>query len=82
MENLNVIFRDMPVSVKGFIVKMFDDCGGEDYYTVVINPRYNWEQQMDTYKHELEHFREGDFDVWGDPDVIETLRHARKEEIA
>ena len=65
---------NMPPSVKGMLVKMFDD--GEDYYTVVINPMYNAEQQKDTYEHELKHIECRDLDGYCDADTIEALRHA------
>lgn len=74
MMDHRVIYMKMPPSSKGFIIKTFDD--GEDYTTVVINPCYNWEQQRNTYKHELEHIEYGDLDNYGDADALELLRHA------
>lgn len=74
MKDHKVIYINMPPAVKGFVVKMFDD--GDDYYTVVLNPCYNAEQQQETYEHELKHIECRDFDFCGDPDTIETLRHA------
>ena len=73
-EEPRVIYMDMPVSVKGFVIKTFDD--GDDYYTVVLNPKYNWEQQRETYKHEIAHVRSGDLDADMSADAIEMLRHA------
>ena len=74
MKEIPVIYMDMPPSSKGFLVKMFDD--GEDYYTIVINPRYNWEQQLETYEHELKHIDAEDLVGYCDPDFVEKLRHA------
>jgi hypothetical protein len=65
---------EMPPKCKGFVIRMFDD--GEDYDTIVINPCYNWEQQQETYRHELKHIEYKDLEGECDPDVIERLRHA------
>lgn len=69
-----VIYMKMPVDAKGFVIKTFDD--GEDYITVVLNPCYNWEQQHDTYEHELKHIEAKDLDNYGDADELEAIRHA------
>ncbi len=74
MKDIHTIYMQMPPSVKGFIVKMFDD--GEDYYTIVINPCYNMEQQRETYEHELKHIEARDLDGFCDPNIVERLRHA------
>lgn len=74
MTETRTIYMNMPPSVKGFVIKTFDD--GEDYYTVVINPAYNWEQQVETYKHEVKHIELGDLEAYGDADDVELLRHA------
>lgn len=69
-----VIYMKMPVDAKGFVIKTFDE--GEDYVTVVLNPCYNWEQQRDTYEHELKHIEAKDLDNYGDADELEAIRHA------
>ena len=73
MEDVNVIFCDLPPRIKGMLVKTFD---GEECYTVVINSRLNIEQQREAYKHEMKHMRARDFDeVDKDVDEIEYIRH-------
>ncbi len=74
MKEVRTIYMEMDPKCKGFVVRMFDD--GEDYDTIVINPCYNWEQQQETYKHELRHIECSDLEGECDPDVIEMLRHA------
>lgn len=59
MDNVKVIYADLPCTCKGMVVRMFDD--GEDYDTVVLNSRLNWEQNVETYKHELWHIEHDDF---------------------
>ena len=74
MNEVRTIYVEMPPAIKGYLVKMFDD--GEDYYTIVINPCYNREQQLGTYEHELRHITCEDLEGYCDPDFVEKLRHA------
>lgn len=76
MKEMHTIYMNMPPSVKGMLAKMFDD--GEDYYTVIINPMYNMEQQRETYKHEMKHIECQDLDGICDAGVIEMLRHTER----
>lgn len=75
MLNTYAVYMDLPLSVKGYILKMFDD--GEDYSTVIINSRYNAEQNRQTAKHELEHYEQNDFEEVKNVDIneIEWERH-------
>ena len=69
-----VILYDLPTDIKGILVKTFDD--GEDYYTIMINSRLGYEEQINTYKHEIEHLRQRDFDMFDmSVDRIEYERH-------
>ena len=71
-----VIYVDLPPTVKGMIVKTFDENGGDDCYTVVINSRLNYEQQLEAYRHELRHIQARDFEQADlTADEIEMVRH-------
>ena len=73
MLNTYVIYADLPVTVKGMLVRTFDE---EECYTVVINSRLNTEQQRMAYEHELEHIKHRDFDdADKSVDEIEYMRH-------
>ena len=73
MDEVNVIFCDLPPTVKGMLVRTFD---GDECYTVVINSQLNIEQQRAAYEHELKHMRVKDFDeIDKSADKIEYLRH-------
>lgn len=73
MNEVRVIYADLPPHIKGMLVKTFDE---EDYYTVVINVNLNIEQQRDTYEHEMKHLKAKDFDqVDKTVDEIEYVRH-------
>lgn len=55
MDEVQIVLRDMPVNIHGFV------CLGSDYEPViVINSRMTREKQRETYKHELNHLRNGE----------------------
>lgn len=47
---------DLPISVKGFCVRK-NDC-----YIICLNQHLSFEQNRESYLHELEHIKNGDFD--------------------
>ena len=71
MKNTPIIYADLPVTIKGMVVRMFDD--GEDYDTIVLNSKLNWEQNVITYKHECWHIEHGDFDSTLPVSVLEKM---------
>lgn len=75
MQDFHVIYVDLPPTVKGMIVKIFDYDYGEDCYTIVINSRLNLEQQQETFLHELKHLQEGDFEAVCSVNLLEFERH-------
>lgn len=73
MNEVRVIYADLPPRIKGMLVKTFDE---EECYTVVLNSRLNYEQQRAAYEHELKHMKARDFDeVDRSVDEIEYVRH-------
>lgn len=71
-----VIFMDMPPTVKGMTVRMFDD--GEYYDTIVLNSRLSHDAQLLAYYHEQMHGEAGDFDSTEmSANEIEYLRHSK-----
>ena len=73
MNEVRVIYADLPPRIKGMLVKTFDE---EECYTVVLNSRLNIEQQREAYEHELKHMRARDFDQTDKSvDEIEYIRH-------
>ncbi len=71
MDDIRVIYLDLPPTVKGMVVKTFDD---GDYYTICLNVNISVEEQMKAYRHEVEHILGADFDG-ADADEIEMERH-------
>lgn len=73
MNEVRVIYADLPPRIKGMLVKTFDE---EECYTVVLNSRLNYEQQRAAYEHEVKHMKAKDFDkVDKSVDEIEYVRH-------
>lgn len=69
---MNVILCDLPERVKGMVVRTFD---GDECYTIVLNSKLNREQQLEAYRHELEHIECDDFASNWPVDEIEWVRH-------
>lgn len=65
----NVRLLDLPPRVKGLVKRT------EGYYTIILNSRHTWEQNRESYKHELnEHIEHEDYEQ-NDADVIEAKTH-------
>lgn len=70
MDDVRVFKIDMPMSVKGYTVKK------DDFYTIIINSNLNEAAQTETYNHELDHIKNGDFDYGvTETDQIELQAH-------
>ncbi len=70
-EYINVVYADMPTSVRSYVVSNADTS-----YTIILNSRLSHEQQLLSYKHELNHIRRGDYDKKCDADLIEITAHS------
>ena len=66
----NTILYELPTTVGGFVVHNQDDT-----YTIVLNSKLSWEDNMASYIHELKHLEENDFERSLPADVIEKLSH-------
>lgn len=72
MSNIIVRYCDLPYTIKGFVVRQFDN---DEFFTVILNSRLSFEQLQRTYLHELKHITLGDFDSNMGVDQIERIRH-------
>lgn len=70
MDNVRTVYCDLPVSIGGFTVATADD-----YFTIVVNQNLSYYQNVETYKHELTHIVNGDFDKQTPVDIIEVITH-------
>ena len=73
MDMFTTRFMEMPTKIRAFTVRDADFD-----YTICINSRISYEQQLEAYKHELKHINHGDFDN-DDVQQVEAEAH-RKEE--
>lgn len=53
---VNVKFLDLPPKIKAVATKNEDNT-----YTVILNSKLNYEQQLESYKHEIDHIKNNDF---------------------
>ena len=70
MDDSFVIFKDLPVTIKSFVVMNSDMS-----YTIVLNSLLSYEQNVISYLHELNHIRNGDYEKNCSVDTIEVRSH-------
>lgn len=66
----NTVLYELPTTVGGFVVHNQDDS-----YTIVLNSRLSWEDNMESYIHELRHLEKRDLESSLPADVIEMFSH-------
>lgn len=72
MTDVNVSVIDLPCRIRGFVRKNQDDT-----FTIVLNSRLSQENLLQTYKHELSHIQNGDFDNNVTANIVERRAHNR-----
>lgn len=70
MNDINVLYANMPPTIRSYVVSNADMS-----YTIVLNGRLTREQNLISYKHELEHISNGDYDKKCGIDMIEINAH-------
>jgi len=75
LDDINVLFRDLPSSVGGLTSK---DENGD--YVIILNARCDSVRQRITYEHELEHIKNRDLEETKDKNAccVEEQRHQYK----
>lgn len=71
MLEYRVVLIDLPTTVRGYVLRTFDG-----FCTIVLNSRLNIWQNKKSFKHEIDHILNGDFDSALTADEIEARRHA------
>ena len=69
--DVNVLLADMPGTIPGYCISNPDMS-----FTIVLNSRLNYEQQLLAYHHEMKHIENGDYDKKCSADLIECYAHA------
>ena len=70
IDDINVQFQQLPAAVKALTRPNEDDS-----YTVILNSSLNYEQQQESYVHELKHILSYDYEK-SNADAIERRAHA------
>lgn len=68
---INTLMANLPTSIRSFVVANKDES-----YTIVLNARLSHEQHLISYKHELEHIRNNDYEKKCSIDIIECNGHS------
>lgn len=71
-DNVMVVYADLPTTIGGYTIASWDG-----FFTVVLNQNLCYERNIVTYRHELAHIYEGDFDAGESADLIETCSHLK-----
>ena len=71
MDNYNVIYENLPVSVNGFTMHDTQD----DFFTVVLNAKLSFISNVETFIHELKHITNDDFVRFKNVGQIENKAH-------
>lgn len=71
MDGVNVVFADMPTSVRSYIAANADMS-----YTIILNSKLSHEQHLISYRHELEHINRGDYEKECSVNKIEFDAHS------
>lgn len=72
MENVRTQYYNLPNTIGGFTVSTPDG-----WYTVILNQNLSHQKNVETYQHELEHIRKGDFDRKCSVGLIEIFAHEK-----
>ena len=69
MENIRTILLPLPTTIGGYTILK------DDFYTIVLNSNLSFEQNMESYNHELQHIKNRDFYKRSSADLIEVFAH-------
>ena len=71
LDNYNTIYLNLPNKIRGFAV--YNTI--EDFYTIVLNSRLSYAQNVKTFWHELKHIKNNDFYSNLTVNELESLAH-------
>lgn len=70
LDDIFVMYKDMPTTIKGFT-----NANSDGTYTVILNSRHSFAQHINSYLHELQHISNNDFETIFNFDELELIRH-------
>lgn len=69
MENIRTVLCDLPTDIKGYVLRK------DDFFTIVLNSRLDYQQNIKTFMHESSHIIENDFDSNKKASELEIYAH-------
>lgn len=69
-DEIYTYYTDMPTSIRSFVISH-----GNSSYTIMLNARIGYDQQLSAYNHELHHILNGDYNKSDSVDLIESTAH-------
>ena len=60
----------MPTTIGGYTIRTPDG-----FYTIVLNAKCSYTKNVETYRHEINHIRNGEFESELSADIIEFYAH-------
>lgn len=73
-EDCFVFLKNLPTTLKALVVENEDDT-----YTIFLNSRLTYEQQCNSYKHEIDHIKKKDFEKDCNVSELEFDAHRRNK---
>jgi hypothetical protein len=70
LEDIFVKLIDLPYTIRSYVVLNKDQS-----YTIVLNSKLSYEQNLISYQHEMEHIKNGDYEKKCSVDMIEIIAH-------
>ena len=69
-DGITTYYADMPVTIKSYVV-----CNPDSTYTIILNSKLSYEQNLISCEHEIRHILNGDYEKKCNIDIIEINAH-------
>ena len=73
--DVTCVWQELPCKIKGFTVETDDG-----RYVITLNSRLSREQNLETYRHEIDHIKNNDFASSASASGLEFTRHYTREQ--
>ena len=69
-DGITTYYADMPAAIKSYVV-----CNSDSTYTIILNSKLSYEQNLISCEHEIKHILNGDYEKKCNVDIIEINAH-------
>ncbi|WP_300773321.1 hypothetical protein [uncultured Acetatifactor sp.] len=69
-DDIYTYYVDLPCTIRSFVVSNADMT-----FTIILNAKIGRDQQLQAYRHEINHIRNGDYDKKSSVDLVELAAH-------